>query len=103
MTIHLPNDLETSIEAAVHSGRFASVDDAMATAARLLLREIQQEQSQPTPMVPKASGDPLLGAWREDADLLDEIVEHAMKGREERPWRLAPVRGQGNRREIRGF
>jgi Arc/MetJ-type ribon-helix-helix transcriptional regulator len=90
MTIHLPENLEGSILAAVHSGRFASVDDAMAEAARLLLREIQNEQSQPTPTVPKASSDPLLGAWREDADLLDEIVEHAMKVREERPWRLAP-------------
>jgi Arc/MetJ-type ribon-helix-helix transcriptional regulator len=42
MTIHLPNDLESSIQAIVHSGRFASVDDAMAEAARLLLREIKQ-------------------------------------------------------------
>jgi Arc/MetJ-type ribon-helix-helix transcriptional regulator len=90
MTIHLPSDLESSIEAIVHSGRFASVDDAMAEAARLLLRQIQQTQSQQTPTVPQASPDPLLGAWREDADLLDEIVEHAMKVREERPWRLAP-------------
>jgi Arc/MetJ-type ribon-helix-helix transcriptional regulator len=90
MTIHLPTDLESSIEAVVHTGRFASVDDAMAEAARLLLREIQQGQSHPTPLVAEASPDPLLGAWREDADLLDEIVEHAMKVREERPWRLAP-------------
>ena len=42
MTIHLPTDLESSIEAAVQGGRFASVDDAMAEAARLLLRQIQQ-------------------------------------------------------------
>ena len=40
MTITLPNELESSIQAAVHSGRFASVDDAMAEAARLLLREL---------------------------------------------------------------
>ncbi len=39
MTIHLPNDLESSIQAAVHSGRFASVDDAIAEAVRLLLRQ----------------------------------------------------------------
>jgi Arc/MetJ-type ribon-helix-helix transcriptional regulator len=43
MTIHLPNGLETSMQAAVQSGRFASVDDAMAEAARLLLRTIAQE------------------------------------------------------------
>ena len=29
MTIHLPPDIERSIQAAVHSGQFASVDDAM--------------------------------------------------------------------------
>jgi len=39
MTIHLPRDLENNILAAVHSGRFASVDDAMAEAVRLLLRQ----------------------------------------------------------------
>ena len=39
MTIHLPDELESSIQAAVQSGRFASVDDAMAEAVRLLLRQ----------------------------------------------------------------
>ncbi len=91
MTIHLPHDVERDILAQVHGGRFASVDDAMAEAARLLLRQLQQTPSQPTPTVlPQASPDPLLGTWRDDAELLDEIVEHAMKVREERPWRLAP-------------
>ena len=41
MTIHLPTDLESSIQAVVHTGRFASVDDAMAAAARLLLRGVR--------------------------------------------------------------
>lgn len=42
MTIHMPDALETSIRAVVESGRFASVDDAMAEAARLLLRQVEQ-------------------------------------------------------------
>ncbi len=87
MTIHLPPDLERSIEAVVNRGRFASIDDAMAEAARLLLR---QESQQPA----KSAGDPGLGsigAMRDDADLLDQAVEHAMKVREERPWRLSGV------------
>jgi hypothetical protein len=46
-------------------------------------------KSLPTSAVAEASPDPLLGAWRDDADLLDDIVEHAMKVREQRPWRLA--------------
>ena len=42
MTIHLPRDLESSILAEVQSGHFASVDEAMAEAARLLLRRREQ-------------------------------------------------------------
>lgn len=45
MTIHLPKDLESRVEAAVESGYFASVHDAMAEAARLLLREIAARRS----------------------------------------------------------
>jgi putative addiction module CopG family antidote len=39
MTIHLPEDLESGIRAAVQSGRYASVDDAITQAVRLLLRQ----------------------------------------------------------------
>jgi Arc/MetJ-type ribon-helix-helix transcriptional regulator len=46
MTIHLPENLERSILAAVHSGRYASLDDAMAEAAFLLLQRLGQEQAQ---------------------------------------------------------
>ncbi|MGO9600779.1 MAG: type II toxin-antitoxin system ParD family antitoxin [Isosphaeraceae bacterium] len=64
MTIHLPSDLESSIHAAVQGGRFASIDDAMAEAARLLLRTITLElKSAPTKTA--APSDPLLGIWRD--------------------------------------
>jgi len=42
MTIQLPENLESSIREAVHSGQFPSVDDAMAEAARLLLGQLKQ-------------------------------------------------------------
>jgi Arc/MetJ-type ribon-helix-helix transcriptional regulator len=42
MTIHLPQEVENSIQAAVQGGHFASVDDAMTEAARLLLRSLEQ-------------------------------------------------------------
>jgi Arc/MetJ-type ribon-helix-helix transcriptional regulator len=38
MTIHLPEDVERSIEAEVRRGSFASADDALATAWRLFQR-----------------------------------------------------------------
>ena len=46
MTIHLPENLESSILAAVHSGRCASIDDAMAEAASLLVQRLKQEETQ---------------------------------------------------------
>jgi Arc/MetJ-type ribon-helix-helix transcriptional regulator len=81
MTIHLPKDVENSIEAAVHSGHFASADDAVAAAWRAF--------AQQRPLPAAASGPGLIGALRDDADLLDQAVEHAMKVREERPWRIS--------------
>jgi Arc/MetJ-type ribon-helix-helix transcriptional regulator len=45
MTIHLPENLERSILEAVHSGRYASLDDAMAEAASLLVERLAQEQA----------------------------------------------------------
>jgi Arc/MetJ-type ribon-helix-helix transcriptional regulator len=47
MTIHLPENLAIPILAAVRSGRYASLDDAMAEAASLLVQRLKQEQAQP--------------------------------------------------------
>ena len=56
MTIHLPPHIESSIQAAVHSGHFASVDDAMTEAASLLLQRLkQQEPGNPTANQPDAA------------------------------------------------
>jgi putative addiction module CopG family antidote len=90
MTIHLPDDLERFIRAEVHSGHFASEDDAVAEAVRLLRRQL----SQGVKAMPATTGaaaqtvDPLLGAMRDAADELDEIVAEAMRHREQQPWRL---------------
>jgi len=82
MTIQLPNDVERDIVAEVHSGRFASVDDALAEA----WRSFKKHRQLPAP----TQGQGLIGALRDDAEVLDQAVEHAMKLREERPWRLSP-------------
>ncbi len=48
MTIHLPPRLENPILAAVHSGRYASLEDAMTEAASLLVQRLELEQIQAT-------------------------------------------------------
>jgi hypothetical protein len=45
MYINLPQSLENSILDAVHTGRCASLDDAMAEAASLLVEHLEREQS----------------------------------------------------------
>jgi Arc/MetJ-type ribon-helix-helix transcriptional regulator len=86
MTIHLPQDLESSLQAAVHSSHFASVDDAMAEVARLLLRELKLGRLPLPPARDDQPSDPVLGCMRDDAELMDEIVADAYRHRQE-PWR----------------
>ncbi len=71
MTINLPDDLERFIRAEVHSGHFASEEDAIAEAVKLLKQQLGHKEK----VVPAAEGndivtapDPLLGAMRESAD-----------------------------------
>src|SRR5271157_404913 len=87
MTIHLPQDLESSLQTAVHSGHFASMDEAIAEAARLLLRELKLGHLAPPPVRDDNPPDPVLGCMREDAELMDEIVADAYRHRREETWR----------------
>jgi Arc/MetJ-type ribon-helix-helix transcriptional regulator len=91
MTIHIPPDIESSIQAAVHSGHFASVDDAMTEAASLLLQKLKQNPQAAKPTDREIKPDPLLGSMRDAADELDEIVADAMKRRREEPRRSIPA------------
>jgi Arc/MetJ-type ribon-helix-helix transcriptional regulator len=92
MTIHLPPHIESSIQAAVHDGRYATFDDAMTEAATLLVQRLEQEQGQtkPTEAATAVPSDPLLGIWRDAPDEIDEIVAEAMQRRREEPWRALP-------------
>ena len=44
MTIHLPPRWKIPYLAAVHSGRYASLDDAMTEAASMLVERLESEQ-----------------------------------------------------------
>lgn len=51
-----------------------------------VVREALEQFRRQTPPVQPGMGS--IGAMRDDAEWLDKAVEHAMKVREERPWRL---------------
>ncbi|HEY7331291.1 MAG TPA: hypothetical protein VH592_26895 [Gemmataceae bacterium] len=87
MTINLPDDLAQYIRAEVLKGQFASEDDAIAEAVRLLQRQLSQE---PRTTAAAALPDPVLGAMRDAADEMDEIAAEAMMQREQQLWRLSP-------------
>jgi Arc/MetJ-type ribon-helix-helix transcriptional regulator len=87
MTIHLPPDIENSIQAAVHDGHFASVDDAMTEAASLLIQKLNLTRQHTTPSINGANPDPVLGCMQDDAELMDEIVDDAYRHRREDTWR----------------
>jgi Arc/MetJ-type ribon-helix-helix transcriptional regulator len=71
MTIHLPKDLERDIQAAVQSGRFASLDAAMAEAASLLLEHLKQGEANPAPRgEPAPAQKPL---WEEILELTADV------------------------------
>jgi Arc/MetJ-type ribon-helix-helix transcriptional regulator len=85
MTIHLPPEVEREILAEVHSGHFASVDDALAEAWRLF-----QQQRPTEDLSAKPTGMGSIGAMHGDAELLDQITKDIMHSRETRMLRLPP-------------
>jgi Arc/MetJ-type ribon-helix-helix transcriptional regulator len=90
MTIHLPDDLERFIRAEVHNGHFASEEDALAEAVRLLRNQITATGAPAAGPPAAATTDPVLGSLRDAADDMDDIVAGAMSQRERQPWRLSP-------------
>ncbi len=80
MTIDLPEDLERFVHDEVQAGRYPS-EQAVIRAAREQLRD---RTPRPSP------GPGMIGALRDDADLLDQAVEHAMRVRERRSWGISP-------------
>ena len=89
MTINLPDELENRLQATVQSGRFASVDEAIAEAARLLFRELDRGRNVAVLATHGSDSppDPLLGLWQDYADEIDAIVADAYRHRREENWR----------------
>jgi putative addiction module CopG family antidote len=79
MTVHVPEDLERFVKQQVQLGAYPSEEEVV----RVALEQLRARVPARTP------GPGSIGAMRDDAELLDQVIEEAMKIREERPWRLA--------------
>ena len=51
-----------------------------------LYRELETKMAEAKPS--PSADDPLLGSASDHAELMDQIVEDAMRNREQQPWRL---------------
>ena len=89
MTIHLPKDLETSLEAEISSKHFSSADNAIAEIVRDYFRRrtAQSLVNRGSEAKPSLGS---IGARRDSADELDEIVADAMRKRRSESWRVIP-------------
>ena len=58
MTVHLPQELESTIQAEVLSGQFASEDDLVAAAVRDYLQRKQQQASHAKPAASEEASAP---------------------------------------------
>ena len=84
MEIHLPEDLERFVRDQVRTGRFPTEDDVVRDA-------LERSRRQGRETAPSSGGElGSIGAMRDDAELLDQVVADAMRIRRERPLRLAP-------------
>ncbi len=87
MTIQLPENLESPILAAINSGRYATLDDAMADAAALLVQRLKQEQV--TAEQPATGNEPPGKAYKP----IWEIAEDIRKSIPAEEWTKLPADG----------
>ena len=81
MTIHLPEHLEQFVHDQVQAGRYPTEDEVIQDALEQLRKHAQ----------PISNAQGSLGAMRDAADELDEVVAHAMELRKSSPGERCPV------------
>lgn len=84
MNIQLSEESRRFLADEVAAGRYPSEEAVLEDAIRRMRQQEPTTASRPT------QADPILGMFRDDVELIDEIVEDAMTIREQRPWRLPP-------------
>ena len=76
MTIHLPEDLERYVRLKVASGRFASEDEAISEAVRLLQRSEGTEPPAPgNPCDPREPLEVTEPAWKRVLTMMNDIPD----------------------------
>ena len=76
MEIYLPAELERYVDEQVKAGRFPTKD------------QVVKEALEHFKLTAMPARDPLLGLFSDEPELMDEVVEAAMKDRETRPLQL---------------
>ncbi|WP_165226503.1 ribbon-helix-helix domain-containing protein [Aquisphaera insulae] len=76
--IHLPEELERYIDGEVESGRFSTRDQVVSEALERFRRANAHAPESMT----------LMGLFSDEPDLMDDVIESAMKDRESRPLRV---------------
>jgi Arc/MetJ-type ribon-helix-helix transcriptional regulator len=96
MTIHLPNEVERDILAEVHSGHFASVDDALTAAWQSFRQQRQSEamaNTQPE-LTPEEAADQELQRRLLAAGVISEIKPPIRDLTPYRNRRAVPIQGE---------
>jgi len=77
MTIHFPEDLESSIQAVVRCGRYASPADVVTEAVRSFLRQQKLDQTEPTPASEGETAPPHKPIWEKILEISADVPEEA--------------------------
>jgi antitoxin ParD1/3/4 len=73
MTTHLPADLEQFVEAKVRSGRFTSLDEAIAAGVRLLRQQEEVEEARVLEGIRQGLDDMRAGRGRPAEEVFAEL------------------------------
>ena len=82
MNVHISEEARRFIAAEVASGRYASEDAVIDTA----LQRMREQECPPT-SGRTLDNDPLWGIFRDEPELIDQIVQDAMRDRQTVPLR----------------
>lgn len=84
MNVHLSEESRRFVADQIAAGHYPSEEAVLEDA----VQRMRQHEPRPPAGGPPQNNDPILGMFRDEPELIDEVVEEAMRIREGRPWRL---------------